>query len=296
MGFLGFGRKERGRFGDYFVTRLVHKGDKSSVFEAQKVTEEEPVAIKLYNRQYDRLIAAIQKKYGIPSEAEIGLLVNQPPGEESPDYPLVRTLGEGQEHGRRSGARYIIQEFVRGVNLKHLISCRDRSIREHLGSFVLQMCQALRIVHKKGFVFRDFCADNVLVRPGSKVTVVDLGFAAPVGTAFQERAGTPSYMAPEQIRAEAVGFEADVYALGMIVYELLTGELPFKSDTTGDDPESINRRRLETMRMHLERPVPELPERIARRTPKFCRAVTKCLQKDPKDRFHSVEELIATLL
>jgi serine/threonine protein kinase len=288
--------KSKARFGEYFVTRLIHSGDKSLVYEAQKVTPEPPVAVKCYNRAYNRIAARIEKKYKIPSEAKVGYSLNQPDDDESEDYPIVKTLGHGKEHGRFWGSRYIVLEYIKGVNLKRLISCQDPSIEQELGSFVLQLCHILRIVHKKGFVFRDFCPDNVIVRKGGRLTVIDLGFVAPADIAFAERTGTPSYMAPEQIRAEVVGVEADIYALGMVVYELLTGELPYKSQIAGDDPDSVNRRRMEIMKMHLELPVPELPEEVRQRAPTLSEVVTRCLQKAPGDRFPDMEEVMGALL
>jgi serine/threonine-protein kinase len=189
-----------------------------------------------------------------------------------------------------------VLEFVEGVGLKRLIARRESAIQERVGSIVFQLCRALRLVHKRNYVFRDFCSDNVIVDRTGALTVIDLGFVAPVGIAFEERSGTPSYMAPEQIRAEPLGFEADIYALGVIIFELLTGELPYVSRIAGDDPESARRRRLEVMRMHLDSPVPGLPEPVRTGIPVLGEVMTRCLQKNPQDRFHSAEEVMAALV
>ena len=299
MGLLGFGRhRDRSRFGEYHVSRIVHAGEKSQVFAAQPPGpgESPRVAVKLYSKSYDRLAAAIEKKYGIPSEAEVGMTLNPPEGAASRDYPIVRTIGHGREYDKRSGARYVVQEFVDGSGLKHLITCRDPIIETHLGGVVLQLCRALRICHQHGLIFRDFCSDNVLVNKAGNVKLVDLGFVAPVGLAFEERSGTPSYMSPEQVAGEPLGFQTDIYSLGVVVYELLAGRLPYGSAAPGQDARSTTLRRAETMRMHLDEAVPELPEPARRRTPVLAAAMTRCLQKAPEDRFQTIDDLFAALV
>ena len=289
-------RKEgRDRFPGYSVRRLVHSGDKSFVFEATKLAGA-PVAIKLYTRSYDRAAAGIERKYGIQSEAQVGMLLNPASAEGSYIFPIVATIGEGKEYGGRSGARYIVQEFVQGVNLKHLIACSDPTVEARTGSLVLQMCRALRAVHKKGLVFRDVCSDNMIVRPDGTLKLIDLGFAAPAGLAFAERSGTPSYMSPEQIRGEPLGFETDIYSLGVVAYELLAARLPFVSSIPGSDDPSTRRRRAEVMRMHLSAPVPPLPAEPWERARAICEALPRCLAKNRRDRFYTIDELIAALV
>jgi serine/threonine protein kinase len=286
---------ERKRFGDYFVSRLVHSGEKSFVFEAQKMTAGAPVAIKLYTRAYEKVAAQMERKYGLKSEGAVGLLLN-PAGDKAADCPLVATIAEGREYGKRSNPRYIVQEFVQGATLKNLISCGDPSVRQLMGRIALQLCRALRVVHKKGLVFRDFCSDNVMIDQTGKAKVIDLGFVAPVGTAFEERTGTPSYMSPEQIRGEPLGVETDIYSLGVVIYEMLTGRLPYVPDVQGGDEAASNKRRIEVMRMHLEAPIPEVPAGIRQRASALADVAAKCLQKKPQDRFRTIEDVIAALV
>jgi len=269
-GLLG---REKRRFGDYNVMRLVHSGEKSSVFEACKVTAEPPVAIKLYTAGYERAAAQIERKYGIPSEAEVGMALNPASASDSASVPIVATIGQGREYGKRHRPRYVVQELVRGVTLKRL----------------------LRLVHRKGYVFRDFCSENLLVRPDGTLKLIDLGFVAPRGIAFEERSGTPSYMSPEQIRGEPLGVETDIYSLGVVLYELLTGRLPFARPAEAVDERTARKRRAEVMRMHLEEPPPEPPPEVRRRAGRLCEVMMRCLAKDPQERFHSVDELIGAL-
>jgi serine/threonine-protein kinase len=295
MFLLPFG-KSRARFGQYYVTRLVHSGDKSFVFEAGRVAEAPSVAVKLYTKSYDRRAAELERKYGLPSEAELGRIINPADAEGAQRSPVVATLGGGREYGRRRGTRYIVQEFVPGVCLKHLIACRDRSVVERCGSLVLQMCRALRQVHRKGYVFRDFCPDNLIVGPGGKLKLIDLGFVAPAGMAFEERSGSPSYMSPEQIRGEPLGAESDVYALGAVLFELLEGRPPYISRIPARDESAARRLRAEVMQMHLKAPIPPLSDPVKQRAGALGRLVPRCMAKRPEERFSSADELIAELV
>jgi len=291
-----FGKKSESRFGQYFVTRLMHKGEKSLVFEATTMTSDEPVVIKAYTKAYDRAAAQLERKYDLLSEAQVGMMLNPGTWDKSKEMPIVATLGEGREYGKRSGPRYIVLEFVQGVCLKRLISCNDPALQQNVGSYVFQLCRALREVHRRDLVFRDFCSDNVVVGKGGKLKVIDLGFVAPAGKAFEERTGTASYMSPEQVQGKPLGFESDVYAVGVVIYEMLMAELPFVSKIEGDDEASAARRRLDVMRMHVEVPPPELPKRVRERTRVLSDVVIRCLAKKPQDRFRTIDELMAALV
>ena len=285
------------RFREYRVVKVVHDGDKSSVFLVeQEDAGGEVVALKLYKRSYDRLARQIEERYGIPSEGEVGLSLNPPPERHFKHYPIVQTIRHDWEFGRRNGARYIVQEYVEGVALKRLVTCRDVRVARYPAAFLLECCQALRVVHAAGYVYRDICAQNLIVQPNKRVKLIDLGFTVPRGIAFPECSGTPSYMSPEQIRAEPLEPTSDVYSVGVLGYELLRARLPYRSAIPGDDDASVEARRREVMKMHLEEPVPELPERFWERRPRLCAFVTHCLQKDPADRPQCADEMINELM
>ena len=286
----------RGRFERLHVVRVVHEGEKSVVYLAESSgSASHRAAVKLYRPQYDQLAHSLEQKYGIPSEAEMGMQLNPRTPAEVEHHPLVVTKSGGREFGRRNGCRYIVLEFVEGVTLKSLISVRDPRVWKGRVAFAADCCRALRVIHEAGFVCRDFCSQNLIFQPNGRLKLVDLGFVAPAGVAYAERSGTPGYMSPEQVRAEELTPASDIYSLGIVLYEMLTGRLPYVSDIRGDDPQSLEARRQEGMRMHLERPVPELPPEVARRSARLAAVATRCLQKDPPGRFQSVDELLGYL-
>jgi serine/threonine-protein kinase len=288
--------EKRHRIRDYHVGKMEHDGDKSSVFLVEREGPgHERAAVKLYKSQYDRLALQIEKKYGIPSEGEAGLRLNPQDGRPHKHYPIVLTIRHGREFDRRNGRRYLVQEFVEGVALKGLVSCRDARVARYPAAFIVQCCQALRIVHRAGFVHRDICSQNLIVQPDYRVKLIDLGFVAPAGIAFPECSGTPSYMPPEQIRGEPLHPTSDIYSVGILMHELLRARLPFRSRIEGDDDRSVEARRQEILQKHLTDEVPELPEAVRQRRPVLSALMTRCLDKDPAGRPQSTDEIINAL-
>ncbi|MFP4027473.1 MAG: serine/threonine protein kinase [Candidatus Brocadiia bacterium] len=291
-----FGKRSKSRFSGYFVNRLVHRGEKSLVFEGSGKKTARKVAIKLYTRAYDKAAARMERKYDIPPEKKVGLELNPAEREDSSEVPIAATIGGGREYDKRRGARYIVQEFVDGVSLKHLIACEDPLVAKNLGSFVFQCCRALRKVHKKGYVYRDFCTDNLLILRPDRLKLIDLGFVAPSGVAYEERSGTPTYMSPEQIQGKKLGPPTDIYSLGIVIYEMLTGSPPFVSDQIGENTTAVEKRSAQLMRQHLEKSVPPLPEETRQQNRILAGILPRCLAKNPAHRYDRIDELIGELV
>jgi predicted Ser/Thr protein kinase len=140
------------------------------------------------------------------------------------------------DFGRTDDLCYFVMEYVEGVNLRRMISARTLAPRDAL-RIVPQVCEALQFAHDAGIVHRDIKPENILVDTGGRVKIADFGLAkllSPTGaaadltlTAEHHVLGTPRYMAPEQIEHPAdVDHRADIYSLGVVLYEMLTGELP----------------------------------------------------------------------
>ena len=153
---------------------------------------------------------------------------------------------------------------------------------------ISQACQALDAAHHEGIVHRDLKPQNIMVQKDGRVVVTDFGIAhsedAPTATATGAIIGTPEYMSPEQARGRKVDQRSDIFSLGLIFYELLTGKLPFKGDTAPD-----------TMFKRIqERAIP--PAEIERTVPAHAnQVVIRCLETDPDKRYPNAAALLSDL-
>ncbi|HEY6892525.1 MAG TPA: protein kinase [Rhodanobacteraceae bacterium] len=175
--------------------------------------------------------------------------------------------------GRDGDYHYIAMEYLGGGpvlhkdGVPHEVPFALRVIRE--------IATALDYAHKKGFVHRDVKPDNILLRDDGSAALTDFGIARaldPAARMTQTGAvvGTPHYMSPEQARGKSIDGRSDLYSLGIVLYELLVGRVPYQADDS-----------LAVGIMHIQQPIPELPESIAHLQP----LVSRMLAKQPEDRF-----------
>ncbi|HOX40078.1 MAG TPA: serine/threonine-protein kinase [Candidatus Brocadiia bacterium] len=286
------GRRTGSVFGDYHAVRTIYEGEKSRVYEGSMAGSDETVAIKLFTPAYERTVTLMTKRHRIPWEGEVGMALNPPDGVAGDEYPIVRTILHGREFGRRSGCRYIVLEYVHGIGLRTLIQNRHIILTDMRRQITSQLCRALALIHAKGMIFRDVNAENVIVRLDGRVKLIDLGFVAPSGIVFEERAGTPSYMSPEQIKGGELRPATDIYSLGALFHEMVFGRLPFTTGTAADTPIRALQRRNEIMKMHLEAELPQPSEEDARLAGGFLPIIRRCLAKEPDARFSDAAELL----
>lgn len=186
---------------------------------------------------------------------------------------------------------YLLMDYFRAPNLRSQISSDPRSVQGRLRKLIESTAMALGHMHEKGWVHKDIKPENILISKSSEVKIIDFGLAVPVakglGKLFGKAKtiqGTRSYIAPETIKKLPLGPEADVYSLGITVFEILTGRTPFH----GENPKEV-------LLKHLsERPHPpsSLNPNVA---PEMDAFVLKMLAKKPEDRYRSMEELLSTL-
>lgn len=184
------------------------------------------------------------------------------------------------------GELFIAQEYVDGVDAASVIEKVGPIEPTIVARIGLEIARGLEEIHARGLVHRDLKPDNILLGRGGETKVADFGIALdPKGcnlTQTGHALGTPAYMSPEQIVGARVDFRSDLFAFGVLLYELLTGECPFGED----DPEGVGRvRRIEAGRYAPVR-------KRARRTPRaLARVVRRCLRAKPARRFASTAEL-----
>ncbi|SMB94670.1 serine/threonine protein kinase [Thermanaeromonas toyohensis ToBE] len=190
--------------------------------------------------------------------------------------------------GQEDGLYYLVMEYVEGRSLKEIIKERGHlSVREAL-DIALQICEALEHAHENGVIHRDVKPHNILITKHGRVKVTDFGIAQAMTEATLTYSGTligsVHYLAPEQARGEPTGVTVDIYALGVVLYEMVTGELPFQGDTP-----------LAVALKHLQeepRPPRELNPAIP---PALERIILRALAKDPARRYPTAAALRADL-
>jgi len=274
--------KEGRLLGAYRVTRRIAEGGMGTVFEAQRVDDvfAKRVAVKVCKATL--LGEAIRERF----RRERQILARL----EHPNIARILDGGTTEE-----GSPYFVMEYVEGLPLDRYVVERQLGLEERLRLFC-EVCQAVAYAHRNLVVHRDLKPSNILVDAEGNVKLLDFGIAkllaeetegAPEKTRTLLQAMTPEYAAPEQVRGDPVTTATDVYALGVVLYELLTGKRPYR--VTGAKASEWERAILEQ----------EPPRPSARSQPELRRRlrgdldwiVLKALQKEPERRYASVEAL-----
>jgi serine/threonine protein kinase len=182
--------------------------------------------------------------------------------------------------------RVIVQEYVEGVDLKTALATAGRVSPRIAGLLALEVVRGLEEIHALGIVHRDLKPSNILLSKRGAAKVADFGIAlgdeGPGLTQTGYAVGTPPYMAPEQLLGQTADGRSDLFAMGVVLYELLAGRVPFEE---GDDPGKALLRRMEARRYpSLRRLAPDTPRRMAR-------LVVRCLQPKPRRRIASATAL-----
>jgi eukaryotic-like serine/threonine-protein kinase len=205
-------------------------------------------------------------------------------------------IAEATDFGQLpDGAMYLVMEYVEGTTLRQLLTEQRRLSPPRALRILEQIGGALDAAHAHGVVHRDLKPENVIVSgPNDRVKVIDFGiakmksetFGAPTKgvTAVGTVVGTAEYMAPEQVMAQAVDARADQYALGVLAFELVTGQPPFKTEDIG-----------RVMMMHVGAPVPSTRDSVPTLPPEVDAVTSRMLAKLPDERYASVAEAMKAL-
>ena len=185
---------------------------------------------------------------------------------------------------------FMLMDYVEGESLKHKIFDANGPMPSNqIMEIIRPLCQALQYAHNEGFVHSDVKPGNILIDKTGRVMLTDFGIARMTETATVTMigAGTPAYMSPEQARGESPTPQTDIYALGVILFEMLTGERPFTGEnakTTGGTSEKV---RWEQMNL----PVPSPRKFNQNISPELEAVVLKCLEKKPENRYQDINAL-----
>ena len=258
----------------YEILEILGEGGMAFVYKARDTQLERFVAIKTLKPNYVNQETFVDR---FKREAKTAANLNHP--------NIVQIFDWGIE-----GEPYFVMEYIEGNTLTSIIA-KNRTISLSDVLFIgAQVSSGLHAAHQKGLVHRDIKPGNIMITPDGKVKVTDFGIVSLQNeesdiTKTGSILGTASYISPEQAQGKSVSIESDLYSLGTVLYELITGKAPF----SGDSP-------ISTATKHLTEK-PEKPSLFRRDLPKGVEsAILKLLEKATYDRFKSAEDLRAILL
>jgi serine/threonine protein kinase len=203
------------------------------------------------------------------------------------DHPGIQRSYDLGAHRSRP---YLVMEYVEGETLRDLLNRERKLPVTRAIDFAEQLAEAMAYAHAQGVYHRDLKPENILITPDGRLVVTDFGIALLSGARrltwrwLTSPVGTPDYMAPEQIQGKRGDARTDVYAMGIMLYEMLTGHVPWE----GDNP-------LAVMQQHLTAPVPDLRSSNPDVPPPLEAIVRKSLRKDPDERYQDAGELLQDL-
>jgi eukaryotic-like serine/threonine-protein kinase len=256
------------------LERLGH-GGMSDVFRARDLMLERSVAIKLLHEK-DSQDESFQQRFRQEARAAANL-----------SHPNIVTV---HDFGLDQGKLFIVMEYVPGKDLKTLLRQRGRYPYEEAIPLIVQACAGIGYAHRAGLVHCDIKPHNMIVTPDGRLKVTDFGIARALSTILpDERAdvvwGSPQYFSPEQAVGEAPSPASDVYSLGVVMYEVLTGALPFTAPTS----EELALLHLQADPIPLHEYVPDIPSALEE-------IVMKVLSKEPSARYRTADQLGRVLL
>jgi Tol biopolymer transport system component len=269
------------KLGDYEILSLVGSGGMGEVYRARDLRLARDVAIKVLP---GFLCSDTDRMRRFEQEARAAAALNHP------NILAVHQMGTYQ------GTPYLVSELLQGTTLRDELMSGSVPVRKAV-DYGAQIARGLAVAHEKGIVHRDLKPENLFVTKDGQVKILDFGLAkllqlkgrseatAPTqGTASGMVMGTVGYMAPEQVRGQAVDHRSDIFAFGVVFYELLTGQRAFQGATSADTITAI-----------LKQDPPAISQYVANIPPALPRIAQRCLEKDPDQRFQSASDLAFAL-
>lgn len=258
----------------YELEGLVGTGGMSSVYKARDRLLERRVALKVLHPHHASDKDFVER---FRKEARLVAQLSHP--------NIVTVIDRGDDDGRQ----FIVFELIEGENLKELVTREGPLPLRRVLELALQVGRGLAFAHSHGLVHRDVKPQNVLMNGDDQAKVTDFGIARSIDvdvsvTQTGTVLGTSAYIAPEQASGGEITPQTDVYSLGVVLYELLTGEVPFPGESF-----------VAVAMKHINDPPPSLVERRPETPPRLAAAVDRALAKGPGERFASMDDFVAEL-
>jgi serine/threonine protein kinase len=260
------------QFDRFQIRSHIAQGGMADIYHARDLVHGREVVLKIPNRM---LIGDPAQFERFQRELEITNTLQHP--------AIQRGLGSGQYNR----TPYLVTEFVQGESMRDLVTRQTPMPPDQALSLMHKIADGIAYCHDHGVVHRDLKPENIIVTADGQPVIVDFGLALTPNArrvtyaSLTPIAGTPDYMAPEQVEGQRGDKRTDIYAVGIMLHELLTGQIPL----TGDTPAA-------TMAQRVRGAVPRLDHDYPQMLPAVAAMVVRCLQRDPADRYPDMHALI----
>jgi len=254
----------------YNLTELVDTGGSSFIYKAVDTKNNSVVAAKILKPELNDNPEFTER---FKKEAQVALRLKH--------ANIIRAFDSGLDFDKY----YIIMDYIDGKTLKHIININHALPVKFVVSVVKKLCLALEYAHQKGFIHRDIKPHNIMIDMEGEPYIADFGIAKKISPAISEIEikeeenvmGSVHYFSPEQARGEKVDKRSDIYSLGIVLYEMLTGQVPFDGETS-----------VEIALKHLNQPMPDIVDKTGEIPESVNRIIQKATQKDKEMRYKSV--------